>query len=511
MKEFVLIFRLDNAASAVKPTPEQMQERMNWLGSIAAQNKLVDKGNTLSTGSARTVKPGNLVTDGPYTEIKEFISGYIIVKTEDIEEAVEMAKANPIFKIGGSIEVREELLPQLFRLEYAKMTAVLCRHFGLKHIEMAEDLVSETFLKAAENWGLNGIPENPSAWLYTVAKNKTKDQLKRVQLFETKIKAAVQNQDFEPESSFDFSNQNITDSQLAMIFAVCNPENPVEAQICLALQVLCGFSVEEIADAFLSKTETIKKRLLRARAKLRKDRFQMSALTAENISARLDAVLSTLYLLFNEGYFSKSNNQLIRKELCAEAIRLTLLLTESPLTNSSKANALLALMCFQSSRLEARANEAGESVLFEQQDKSLWSKELIEKGNYYLVNACSGEQVSKYHLEAGIAYWHTSPANEQRWGHILQLYNQLILIEYSPATALNRAFAYAKVYGYEQGIRETEQLGLENFKDYHALLGYLYTTVNVEKALSHYQKAIALTRSKTEKKTLAKEVERLKP
>ncbi|PYF75089.1 YciI family protein [Pedobacter nutrimenti] len=107
MKEFVLIFRLDNAASAVKPTPEQMQERMNWLGSIAAQNKLVDKGNTLSTGSARTVKPGNLVTDGPYTEIKEFISGYIIVKTEDIEEAVEMAKANPIFKIGGSIEVRE--------------------------------------------------------------------------------------------------------------------------------------------------------------------------------------------------------------------------------------------------------------------------------------------------------------------------------------------------------------------------------------------------------------------
>src|SRR5690606_31052706 len=154
---------------------------------------------------------------------------------------------------------------------------------------------------------------------------------------------------------------------------------------------------------------------------------------------RLDTVLKTLYLLFNEGYFSKINNQLIRKELCSEAARLTLVLTENPLTNTPQTNALLALMCFQSSRLEARTDDQGEAILFEKQDKNLWDASLIQRGNYYLVNATNGNETSKYHLEAGIAYWHTASADENKWKHILQLYNQLILIEYSPITALNRA------------------------------------------------------------------------
>lgn len=403
----------------------------------------------------------------------------------------------------------KELLPHLFRLEYSKMTAVLCRHFGLQHIEIAEDIVSETFLKATEVWGKNGIPENPTAWLYTVAKNKTKDYLKRVNLFETQIKDAIKPDEFQPEQDFDFTHQTIADSQLAMIFAVCNPSNSTEAQICLALQILCGFSVEEIANAFLTKTETIKKRLLRARTNLRNDNFQIRLLQEATIQSRLDTVLRTLYLLFNEGYFSKSNNLLIRKDLCSEAIRLALLLTENPLTNSTQANALLSLMCFQSSRLEARADEAGEVILYEQQDKSLWSRELIEKGNYYLINACSGNEISKYHLEAGIAYWHTTPTDNNKWAHVLQLYNQLILMEYSSITALNRAFAFAKVYGNEKGIAEAEKLALEEISYYHSLLGYLYAGIDVSKAILHYNKAITLTRSASEKKTLTREVVRL--
>lgn len=403
-----------------------------------------------------------------------------------------------------------QLLPQLFRLEYTKMTAVLCRHFGLQHIEIAEDIVSETFLKATEEWEIKGMPVNPTAWLYTVAKNKTKDYLKRQKIFNTQVKESIKTDKLQPEHDFEFTDQAISDSQLAMIFTVCNPANSPEAQICLALQILCGFSVEEIANAFLAKKEAIKKRLLRARMNLRNDDFRITSLQADALQSRLNTVLKTLYLLFNEGYFSASGNHIIRKDLCSEAIRLTLILTENPLIKSTQVSALLALMCYQSSRLDARANEAGETISFEQQNKDLWSRELIDKGNYYLVNACSGNEVSKYHLEAGIAYWHTTPVDDRKWEHILHLYNELILIEYSPMTALNRTFAYAKVYGHDKGITEAEKLRLDGNCHYHSLLGYLYAGKDIAKAIVHYSTAIKLTRSPAEKDTLLKEIERLK-
>lgn len=406
-------------------------------------------------------------------------------------------------------DAHNELLPHLFRQEYAKMTAVLCRHFGLQYIEIAEDIASDTFLKASEHWAINGIPENPTAWLYTVAKNKTKDYFKNLSVFETKIKAQIETDILQKEYEFEYNSQIIADSQLAMIFAVCNPANSNESQICLALQILCGFSVEEIANAFLTKTETIKKRLQRARANLRNDNFQIKSLSETEIKSRLEAVLKTLYLLFNEGYFSKTNNKQIRIELCSEATRLTLLLTENPLTNTAQVNALLALMCFQSSRLEARTNINGEAILFEEQDKSLWDQSLIQRGNYYLVNATDGNEISKYHLEAGIAYWHTTPTDNEKWQHILQLYNQLILIEYSPITALNRTFAFAKVYGNEKAILEAKKLSLRDSNYYHELLGYLYANTDIDTAIIHYTKAISLTKSKAEQHTLYKEIERL--
>lgn len=200
---------------------------------------------------------------------------------------------------------------------------------------------------------------------------------------------------------------------------------------------------------------------------------------------------------------------MIRKDLCSEAIRLTLLLTENPLTNSTKASALLALMCFQSSRLDARADDAGEVILYEDQDKSRWSRELIDKGNHYLVNACSGNEISKYHLEAGIAYWHTTPTDKDKWQHILQLYNELIQIEYSPMTALNRTFAFAKVYGNQAGLKEALKLELKDNSNYHALLGYLLADNDKEKAILHYKEAVRLTGSRSERLTLAKEIKKL--
>jgi RNA polymerase sigma-70 factor (ECF subfamily) len=404
---------------------------------------------------------------------------------------------------------QQELIPHLFRTEYSKIVAVLCHSFDVTHLEIAEDIASETFLKATELWGIKGVPENPTAWLYTVAKNKTRDYFKHNTVFEKQVKKAVQLKDIETDLDFEFSNENITDSQLAMIFSVCDTGISTDAQICLALQVLCGFSIEEIANAFLTNPETIKKRLQRARTTLRNGNFQIKTLSELQIKNRLESVLKTLYLLFNEGYFSRTNDHMIRKDLCAEAIRLTGILTENILTNTPQTNALLSLMYFQSSRLDARTNNKGEVILLEDQDKNLWDKSLIEKGNYYLINACSGNAISKYHLEAAIAYWHTIPSGEKKWQHILQLYNQLILMEYSPVTALNRAFAFAKVHGCEKAIPEAEKLNLKNNNHYYSLLGYLYANTDIDRSVSHYRQAIALTRSKIETQTLTKEIERL--
>lgn len=400
-------------------------------------------------------------------------------------------------------------LSSLYRLEYSRMTAVICRHFGLQHIAKAEDIASDTFLKAAASWQQNGIPDKPTAWLFAVAKNLAKDQLKRETIFNKKVRNAITNDELTFEQALDFTPKSILDSELAMIFAVCNPLNSQETQICLALQILCGFSLQEIADAFLTSVETIKKRLSRGRNNLRNDNFTISQLSENNIRERLSVVLNTLYLLFNEGYYSKSNDRTIRKDLCTAAIRLTLTLTKNSETDTAETNALLALMCFQSSRFDARTNAEGDVILFDQQDQGLWNKELINEGNFYLVNSCSGNEISRYHLEAGIAYWHTVPGNQDKWQKILPLYNELVIMIYSPVTALNRTFAVAKVYGEKEAIKEAEKLSSLNSSEYFALMGYLHKDLDIDKALAYYRKAVELARSNFEKKSLKKELERL--
>jgi len=334
---------------------------------------------------------------------------------------------------------QEELIPHLFRTEYRKIVVVLCKLFGIEHIEIAEDIASDTFLAASELWGLKGLPENPVAWLYTVAKNKSKDYFKHHSIFLQKVTKEIT---FTAESStqidIDLSAKNINDSQLAMMFVVCHPCNSIEAQIGLALSLLCGFGTEEIAGAFLTNKETIYKRLQRAKQKLREEKVEIKQPSRAEIDERLPAVLMTLYLLFNEGYYSASNDAVLRKDLCLEAMRLTYLLVENEQTNKPTVNALLALMCFQSSRFDARINEHGELVLYGDQDASLWDNELIEQGKYFLDEASRGNTISKYHLEAGIACMHTKQEDsKEKWENILQLYNHLLIIEYSPVAALN--------------------------------------------------------------------------
>lgn len=406
----------------------------------------------------------------------------------------------------------DKLIPHLFRMEFRKIVAVLCKTFGMAHIETAEDIAGETFLAAMETWPYKGIPENPAAWLYHVAKNKARNYLQRHSLFQNKIVPVIsKTSPVAGEETIDLSEQNITDSQLQMMFALCHPSISAEAQVGLSLRILCGFGIEEIADAFLSNKETINKRLFRAKETLRNANIKIELPPSSEINQRLAAVLTTIYLLFNEGYYSVSNNQPLRKDLCFEAMRLCMMLTTNTLTHTPQVDALLALMCFHASRFEARTNKEGEMVLYEEQDEQLWDKELITEGAYFFHKSARGDKLSKYHLEAGIAYWHTIKEDMiEKWENILQLYNQLLQLQYSPVAALNRAYAISKARGKKEAITEAEKLKLEDNHLYHSLLGELYKDVDHKKAMEHLRKAISLAKSEADKNILLKRLEKLK-
>jgi RNA polymerase sigma-70 factor (ECF subfamily) len=408
--------------------------------------------------------------------------------------------------------VHNELLPNLFRTEYRKIVSVLSRYFGFEHLETAEDIASDTFLTAAETWGMRGIPDNPAGWLHKVARNKALDYIKRQSVFDQKVAKNIA--DTQPETTppreLDLSEQNIQDSQLQMLFAICQPVIPQEAQVGLALRILCGFGIEEIADAFLSNKETINKRLFRAKEKLREARTAIAFPPQAEVVNRLQPVLTTLYLLFNEGYYSASQSSVLRKDLCLEAMRLNLMLIDNPGTNLPAVNALMALMCFHASRFEARIDESGEMIRYEDQDTALWNDELIQRGEYFLNKASVGDEVSRYHLEAGIAYWHTIKTDSLlKWDNILQLYNRLLIVEYSPLSALNRTYALAKVKGRQQAIVEAEKLDLAQNHLYHVLLGYLYDGIDVTKATDHLHAALKLAKTQPEKNRIKSDLDKL--
>ena len=418
-----------------------------------------------------------------------------------------------IFTWAFLLQMKErELLPNLFRVEYRKIVSVLCSHFGIQHIEIAEDIVSDTFLSATELWNTKGIPDNPAAWLYTVAKNKTRNHLKRDSVFEQKLVPQIQHTSSEIVSTpeIDLSDQNIADSQLAMIFTICDPINSTEAQIALALNLLCGFGIQEIADAFFTNKEVIYKRINRAKQKLKEANIRIEQPSEIQIGSRLETVLTTLYLLFSEGYYSTSQNTTLRKDFCAEAMQLTFLLYENKRTSIPAVSALLSLMCFHTSRFDARVNLQGELILYGDQDESLWNHELIERGTYFLSKASTGEVLTKYHLEAGIAYWHTQKEdNTSKWENILNLYDNLLLLEYSPIAALNRIYALAQVKGKREAIKEAEKLSLSDNHFFYSLMGNLYTGIDQQKALNSFQTALHLAKSLADKAVIQKNIAKL--
>lgn len=410
------------------------------------------------------------------------------------------------------MEQEHTSIPHLFRQEFAKMVAVISKLYGLEHIEIAEDIVSETFLLATETWDSKGVPPNPTAWLYTVAKQKTLYHFRRHKIFEEKVRPGLlytQPQETEM-ATLDFSKENIRDSQLQMLFAICTPAIASEAQIGLALRILCGFGIEQIAEAFLSNKETINKRLFRAKEKLREERVQMELPPEQEIVKRLDNVLHIIYLLFSEGYYSATQDQILQKDLCMEAMRLAIMLTEYEKTNLPKTNALLALMCFHASRFAARQSNTDTVILYEEQNKDLWDTALINQGRHFLHLSAAGDEITSYHLEAGIAFWHCIKEDtHEKWEEILQLYNQLLLINYSPSVALNRTYALYKADGQQAALQEALKLKLDNNHFYFMLLAELYKNVDKAQAKLQLEKAFALAKTQPERQGILDKIKEL--
>ena len=379
-------------------------------------------------------------------------------------------------------EPAARLVEHFFRHESGRLVSVLARVFGLRHLDLVEDMVQSSLLEALHAWRLQGVPDNPSAWMHRVARNKVVDALRRR---ETVVRLAPSWARLRPlasEPEFDdlFLDSQIEDSQLRLIFACCHPALARENQIALTLKSLCGFSNAEIARGLLVTEETVKKRIQRARQQLVEQGVDLAVPATQDLATRLDSVHQCLYLLFNEGYAASSGDSAIRLDLCEEAARLCHLLCGHAHCSSPATFALMALMLFHAARFQGRTDANGRLLLLEDQDRLQWNQELIERARWFLDRSAEGTSVSTFHLEAGIALAHCTAASfaETDWRGILRLYDVLVRMQPSPIYQLNRAIVLAHLEGPAAGIRIVESLASDSaLRQYHlvdATLGELY-------------------------------------
>jgi len=410
------------------------------------------------------------------------------------------------------------LVDHLFRHESGRMTSALTRLFGIHNLALAEDVVQDAFVKAFQEWRLNPIPSNPTGWLMTTARNRAIDAIRRNKHqieFAEDISYLLKSEYATVSTVHEmFLDDEIADSQLRMIFTCCHPALPPEMQIPLTLRTISGFGIQEIAGALLTNKETVNKRLYRARQYIREKEVRFEIPAGNDLLHRLDVVYTVLYLLFNEGYNSGKADELIRKDLCAEAIRLCLILADHRAGNRPKTFALLALMCFHASRFESRIDSDNEIVLLPDQDRSAWDRELIRRGLSYLDRASEGDELSEYHIEAAIsAQYCLAPRFEDTdWRAIAGLYDALLALKRNPLVRLNRAVVLARIHGPQAGIDEIhtiegwESLAAKHYL-YNAVLGQLYMEIHdVEKARHYIAVAASLTYSEAEKGLLARKL-----
>jgi RNA polymerase sigma-70 factor (ECF subfamily) len=359
----------------------------------------------------------------------------------------------------------------LFRRRAGQMVASLTRVFGLEHLQAVEDAVQDALLQALRLWPYRGMPDDPTAWLAAVARNRVLDRLRRHGTWRNKlpeIDRAVRSMTGASPGVWRGAgpgeralfDAELGDDQLRLMFACCHPAIPRSGQVALTLKTVGGFSTAEIARAFLSREATVAQRLVRAKRKLRENDAQLEVPAPLELPQRLDAVLEVIYLLFNEGYSALEGEAAVRTDLCHEAIRLAALLTAHPSTSSPKAHALAALLYFQSSRLATRTDAAGELLLLEQQDRARWDRVRIAHGLRHLAASAHGNEVSPLHLEAEIAACHTLAPSfaATDWTRILECYDRLLARRASPVVALNRAIALRHLEGPSKALEEVLRL-----------------------------------------------------
>jgi len=408
------------------------------------------------------------------------------------------------------------VVEHLFRHESGKMVATLTRIFGIEHWNLAEDVVQEALSRALQTWPYRGVPENPSAWIMRASRNLALDVIRRQKTFrakEAEIALLIERDGSASEGAI-FSEHEIADDRLRMMLVCCHPVIPPEAQVALALKTLCGFSVTEISHAFLTTEAAIAKRLTRAKQKIQEARVPFEIPAGDELTRRLDSVLHSLYLLFNEGYKASSGENLVRGELCDEAIRLTELLVRHPAGNQARTHALLALMLLNTARLPARQDDQGNLLRLEEQDRTRWDQTMIERGMSHLRESASGDSMSEYHLQAGIAACHATAKDYQAtdWGRILSLYDRLMEFDDSPVVALNRAVAVSNVHGPKAGLDAVKAIRdsrkLNSYYLLYAVLGEFELRLNHRRpAVEQFRKAFELAETKSERAFLSKRMQ----
>lgn len=412
-----------------------------------------------------------------------------------------------------------KIVDNLFRHDAGKLVSVLTRIFGTENLDLAEDVVQDSLVEALNHWTYKGIPDNPSGWLFMVAKNKALNIInheKHRRKYASDVAHFLESQwTAQPALDHIFSEQQILDDQLRMMFTCCHPAISPDSQVALTLRTLCGFSMAEIAKAFLTTEENINKRLVRARQKIREDKIAFVVPEGKELESRLDAVLETIYLLFNEGYSASTGNDLIRFELCEEAIRLAgIIAAHEGIQNKSNVYAVLALMYLNASRFRSRTDTTGAILTMAEQDRTQWDPLLMQQGFYYLERSTIQRTVSIYHILAAISAQHCAAPDfaSTDWKSILALYDKLIEIDDSPIVLLNRAIVLAKVNGASSGLEALEKIkdsaALVSYHLFYSTQGELYLQLNdPARASVSFEKAIQLSPLQAEKDLLKRKLE----
>lgn len=396
----------------------------------------------------------------------------------------------------------------LFRHQYGRLVSTLTRIFGPRRLDLAEEVVQDALVKALELWPFQGVPANPSAWLIQVAKNRALDAIRREASLAEKIPELAR---AFPEQTMPEPHHEFDDDQLSMMFLCCHPSLASELRVALTLKTVAGFGLREIARAFLEKEATIAQRLVRGKRHLREQRIHFEMPPGADLRARLDSVLDVIYLLFNEGYSAHQGESLLRADLCGEAIRLARLLAAHPASDLPKTHALLALLLLHTSRLPARVDAEGDLFLLRDQDRSLWNRELILEGLRELDRSAEGDELTSYHLQAGIAAQHAlaSSYDATDWENITEQYDQLYQMDPSPVIALNRAIALSRWKGPAAGLAAIAQIehhpALAHYHLLPATLGELSSELGDQaRAATYYKSALQCVCTDPERRLLQK-------